>query len=98
MTTKKAAAKQHFAKTEAANAGAEPVQSQAQQQPAAQPQQILCFVFTPQETDTVFNALGELPAKLSEGLRGKIKAQSEQQAALLKGLFSEPSVQAVISA
>lgn len=93
MTKKQQAAAAHIAATETKNQ--KPV---AENVPQSQPQQILCFVFTPQETDTVFNALGEMPAKLSEGLRGKIKAQSEQQAALLKGLFNEPSVQSVVAA
>ena len=94
MATKKAATKDHFAKTEANNAAAEAAQNAA---PAAQPQQVLCFVFTPIETDTVFNALGELPAKVSEGLRIKIKQQAEQQPTLLKGLFAEASAQAVLA-
>lgn len=96
MPAKKTAAKEHFAKTEANNAAAEAAQTPAQ--PAPQPTQILCLIFTPQETDTVFNALGELPAKNSEGLRAKIKAQAEQQPALLKGLFAEASVQAILTA
>jgi len=87
MSAKKTATKEHFAKTEANNAAIE----------AAQPQQVLCFVFTPVETDTVFNALGELPAKVSEALRSKIKQQAEQQPVLLKGLFAEASVQAVLA-
>lgn len=74
--------------------------AQAAQNPAAAPSQtqVLIFCFTPAEADVVFQALGELPAKHSETVRGKIKAQAEQQAALLKGLFAEPSVQAVVSA
>ncbi len=93
MRPKKTAAKEHFTKTEANNAAAEAVQTAA----PAQPQQILCFIFTPQETDTVFNALGELPAKVSEGLRLKIKQQAEQQPTLLKGLYCEESVKAILA-
>jgi hypothetical protein len=77
----------HFAKTEAQNATA------AQ----APPQQMLCLVLTPSETDIVFNALGELPAKNSEGLRAKIRSQAEQQTTLLKGLFGEESVKAILA-
>lgn len=97
MATKKNAAKDHFAKTEANNAAAEAAQQPTPAQTNAQPQQILCFIFTPQETDTVFNALGELPAKVSEGLRSKIKSQAEQQPTLLKGLYAEASVQAILT-
>ena len=97
MSTKKVAAKQHFAKTEANNAAAEVAQQPTPAQSAAQPQQVLCLVVTPQETDTIFNALGELPAKISEGLRLKIKSQAEQQPTLLKGLYAEASVQAILT-
>lgn len=94
MSAKKSATKDHFAKTEVNNAAIAAAQPSA---PAAQPQQVLCFVLTPVETDTVFNALGELPAKVSETLRSKIKQQAEQQPVLLKGLFAEASVQAVLA-
>ena len=86
------ARKDHFVKTKAQNAAAA-----AAQAPQAQPQQVLCLVLTPVETDTVFNALGELPAKISEGLRTKIRNQVEQQPALLKGLFKEESVQTLVA-
>lgn len=97
MSTKKTAAKEHFAKTEAHNAATEAAQAPAPAQPAAQPQQVLCLVVTPQETNTIFNALGELPAKVSEGLRSKIKNQAEQQPTLLKGLYAEASVQEILT-
>lgn len=93
MTKRKQAAAAHIAATEAKNP--QPVADVA---PQSSPQQVLCFVFTPAEADLTFNALGKLPAEQSEGLRKKIKTQSEQQSALIKGLFNEPSVQSIVAA
>ncbi len=90
-TTASAAKADHFKQTEIQN------QTEEALQPQPQPQQVICFVFSPVETDTIFNALGELPAKISEGLRAKLKAQAEQQPTLLKGLYAEPSVQAILA-